>query len=356
MSLGVLLVLLGCGQGSQAPSAPADDCEAQTHEELRIPCFIDRAERAAEKGDAEGADAACRQIPAGRWSEECAFRAGEELARAGRVIEGVAFCGRAEVYARFCLTHVAWRLRPDPTWDPAEPSTALLPGQLVDASAPGLAELGRDKREAGLRDLRAGLWYRMLYGHGTADPAAARAAVGEDAWSAHMAWALEAVRLLAPWDRPLPSDLDARLRAAWDGEVSPPAGEPLPLERRVGRYSPGVPPRELGEVRAWPTFGGGVRLVSEDRETDLRIALVEALYFRETTTFEDLAPYLEDAASEVRWTAAWRSVGLLRPQPGEVLPFADHADPVVRALAQPPVAPPEREELGSPGRSQGGAP
>jgi hypothetical protein len=337
MSPWAFLALLACGD---QPGPATADCAAQTHEELRVPCFISQAERAAEAGDAVGADAACREVPAGRWGEECAFRAGEELARAGRVVEGVAFCGQAEAYARFCLTHVAWRLRPDPTWDPADPATAALPGQLVTAAAPGLAGMSDDKRDAGLRDLRAGLWYRLAYGQGSADPTAARAATGVDAWAARTAWTLEAVRLLAPWDQPLPADLTDRVQAAWDGTAAPPTGEPLPRERRVGRYSPGVPPRELGEVRAWPTFGGGVRLVSRDPTVDLRIALVEALYFRETSTAEDLAPFLEDTAPAVRWTAAWRMVGLLRPEPGQALPFADHSDPIVRALAKPPEGPP----------------
>lgn len=330
----IVLLLLACS-GSAEPVAQAPvDCADEPHEELRIPCWISRAEVAAEASDPVGADAACAQVPEGRWAEECAFRVGEELARAGRVVEGVAFCARAERYARFCLTHVAWRLTPDPTWDPKDPTLPGTLDALVTAAAAGLDGLPTDRRDAGLRDLRAGLWHRLYYGHGRPDPAAARAAAGEDGFAARTAWALEAVRILAPWDQALPGDLRDRVVAAWGGDV--PSGEPLPRARRVGRYVPAVPPRELGQVRAWPTFGGGVRLVSQDLDTDLRIALVEALFFRETTTADDLAPFLDDLAPEVRWTAAWRMVGLLRPAPGDPAPFADHTDPVVRALARPP--------------------
>ncbi len=335
-------LLLGACSGSpaEAPAADPEDCAALPHEELRVPCWIGRAEAAAEAGDPVGADAACREVPPGRWAEECAFRSGEELARAGRVVEGVAFCGRAEAYARFCLTHVAWRLEPDPAWSTADPAMSATVDAVVTAAATGLDALPSDRREAGLRDLRAGLWHRLYYGSGAADPTAARAASGEDAFAAHTAWTLEAVRLLAPWDQPLPAELAARLDAAWAGEI--PAGEPLPRERRVGRYVPAVPPKELGEVRAWPTFGGGVRLVSEDPETDRRIALVEALFFRETTTAEGLAPFLDHPSPEVRRTAAWRTVGLVRPEPGATLSFADHSDPVMQALARPPEGPPRR--------------
>jgi hypothetical protein len=92
----------------------------------------------------------------------------------------------------------------------------------------------------------------------------------------------------------------------------------------------------MGVVPAWPTFGGGVRLTVEDPLVDLRIAALEALFFRETTPAEAFLPGLEDPAGPVRWTAAWRYVGVRRPAPGEALPFAQHADPVVRALSQPP--------------------
>lgn len=334
----LLWVLLACTTAPEpgAPAAPAGpDCAAEPHEELRVPCWITQAEQAAEAADPIGADAACRQVPAGRWAEECAFRAGEELARAGQVVAGVSFCARAQQYARFCLTHVSWRLTPDPGWDPSDPATAALPGALVTTAAAALADQTPELRQAGLADLRAGLWYRLYYGHGSADPAAARAATGEDAWAAHTAWALEATRLLAPWDAPVPSDLDAQLLAAWTGQAPVPTGAPLPRERRVGRYSPGVPPKELGQVRAFPTFGGGVRLVAEDPAVDLRIAAVEALFFRETTTAEDFLAHMDDGVAEVRWTAAWRYVGVRRPDPGEVLPLSDHQDPVIRALGTP---------------------
>ncbi len=333
----LLWAILACGEAT----APAlveskEGCAALPHTELQVPCWITQAEQAAENGDVVLADEACRQVPTGRWAEECAFRVGEELARAGRVVEGVAFCARAQQYARYCLTHVAWRLTPDPQWDPSNPATSDLPGILVGQAGSALSGLPDSLRQEGLADLRAGLWYRMYYGHGNADPAAARAATGEDGPPARGAWALEAMRLLAPWDAPLPADLWDQLHAAWEGSAEVPRGEPLPRERRVGRYSPGVPPAELGSVRGQPTFGGGVRLVAADPVTDLRVAAIDAFFFRETTPAEAFLAWLEDPAPEVRWMAAWRYVATRRPNPGEVMPFAGHADPVVRALAAPP--------------------
>ncbi len=337
--IGLVLVWACSGSPEPVEAEIVPDCGAETFEELRIPCWIGSAERAAVAGDPERADAACSQLPPGRWAEECAFRVGEELARAGRVVEGVAFCRKAARYARFCLTHVAWRLLPDPDWDPSDPGSAALPAEVLERASRELEGLPEDQRVQGLAALRAGLWHRLYYGQGRADPAAGRAATGEDGPVARSAFALEAVRLLAPWDQPLPEDVIARVTRAWTGEDPVPVGEALPRERRVGRYSNGVPPAELQGIQTVPTFGGGTRMLGASPLDDLAVAVTEALYFRETTPPEAFFPFLDDPRGPVRWTAAWRATGLLRPVAGEAVPFAEHEDPKVRLLANPPSRP-----------------
>ncbi len=337
------LLLWACGSGTPtATPEPAADCALEPFAELQIPCWIGEAEQAAARADPAAADRACSELPQGRWAEECAFRVGEELARSGKVVEGVAFCGRAARYARFCLTHAAWRLRPQPGWVPSDPAAGGLPAELIAAAAPGLAGLPPVQRAEGLAALRAGLWHRLYYGQGRADPAAALAAGSEDGPAARSAFALEAVRLLAPWDQPLPDDLVARVARAFTGEDPVPVGETLPLDRRVGRYSVGAPPLELSEWDTVPTFGGGTRLVAPVPLDDLAVATTEALFFRETTPAEAFYPLLEDPRGPVRWTAAWRATGLLKPVAERPVPFAEHEDPLVRVLAHPPSVPPER--------------
>ena len=79
-----------------------------------------------------------------------------------------------------------------------------------------------------------------------------------------------------------------------------------------------------------------MRLVAAAPVTDLRVAAIDAFFFRETTPAEAFLIWLEDPAPEVRRMAARRYVATRRPKPREVMPFAGHADPVVRALAAPP--------------------
>ena len=93
-----LLWILGCG--AEAPSvnvaqealavdpAQLSDCEAIEFAELRTTCQVSSAAHAAAMGDDQGAWDACMTIEEGLWREECHFRAGEELGRAGRVIKG----------------------------------------------------------------------------------------------------------------------------------------------------------------------------------------------------------------------------------------------------------------------------
>ena len=51
-----------------------------------------------------------RRMLEGTWRDECHFRAGEELGRAGHTIPGLRHCGQAGRFARNCITHTVWRL------------------------------------------------------------------------------------------------------------------------------------------------------------------------------------------------------------------------------------------------------
>ncbi|MFN7144209.1 MAG: HEAT repeat domain-containing protein [Myxococcota bacterium] len=307
-----LAALLGCGEagaptGSAAPATGAATCAAEPFEQLRIGCYVEQGAIAARAGDAAGAEAACTALPEGTWRQECHFRAGEELAKAGKVPDGLAHCGRAGRFATFCTTHAGWS---------APPSDEPLAAWLV-----GVEHLPAELRAEGADIFTARWWFNRYYGTGTADPALAKAAPDAEAPHARGAWALEAVRLLD-------GDLDAA-RAAWNAGtvLTGPA-----LDRRLGRYdAPFKIPGEdaLPRVR---TFGGGKRFVGETPEEDLDIALIEALYFRERTPGAAFRPFLDDPRPRVRYTALRCYRTLPSPDAEAVLTARkDDADPIVAA-------------------------
>lgn len=289
----------------QALEAGADleSCAAVAFPELAIPCRVTVAARAGGQGDVELARRACEEVPEGLWREECHFRAGEELGRAGHTDPALRFCAVAGDFARNCVTHAAWGLPADPALREAHPAAVraamqefgVTVDQALAGAEPGVAQEARDT-------LLARAWFNLYVGSGQADPAPARLAEGEHGPHARTAFAAEAVRLLATSSA---EDLERRVLAVWAGDAPVPRGEPLPPERRVGRYvSPVVPTLARGLPHA-ATYGGGFRLVGESPEQDLRIAALEALFFREATPAESFAARVEDPEARVALTA-WK--------------------------------------------------
>jgi hypothetical protein len=308
-----LLLFLACS-GGEAPvvrplpeGAGPEVCADEPFEQLRIACLVESAARAGREGDADRAEAACAELPAGTWLDECHFRAGEELGRAGKVAPALAHCGRAGRFATFCTTHAGWGIPPG-----EEPLASWLAG--VPALPDTLQAEGADI-------LRARWWFNRSFGTGTADPALAKAAPPDEAAHARGAWALEAIRLTG-------GDL-AAARASWA------AGTVLtgaPLERRLGRYdAPFKVPGEDALARIW-TFGGSRRFVGETPEEDLDIALLEGLYFHEPVGADAFASFLHDPRPRVRYTALRCYRTLPSPHAREVLTaMEDDPDPIVAA-------------------------
>jgi hypothetical protein len=145
-------------------------------------------------------------------------------------------------------------------------------------------------------------WFNLYYGMGIADPRVAREASGDHAPHARTAFALEAVRLIAPWNKAAPKDTVKQVLALWKGQKKPLKGQPLG-DRRLGRYVTPIVPEDVRGFRHVATFGGGFRMVGESPEEDMVIASLEALFFRETTTADSFRPFLKDKRDRVRWTA-----------------------------------------------------
>ncbi|MFZ5477972.1 MAG: hypothetical protein ACOZNI_14455 [Myxococcota bacterium] len=298
-----MIWLLACG-GELPQGTGPEACDREPYPELRTTCLVEAGARLGREKDGAGAQAACDAIPAGAWRDECHFRAGEELGRAGEAPAALTHCGQAGQYATFCVTHAGWGLPPSDT--------------PLDVWLGGVPSLPPELRADATDILRARWWFNRFYGTGAADPRAV-----EDSPHARGAWALEAIRL---------ADGDvARAKAAWDtGETL--VGEPLPPERRVGRYDapfqiPGE--TELPRVR---TYGSGLRLVGESPAEDLDVALLEALYFRERTDGTAFAAWLADPRPRVRYTALRLFRVLPSPDVEATLTaMREDPDPVVRA-------------------------
>jgi len=320
------------------PVALAEVCDAQPFAELAITCRVQEAALRARRGEEEQAARACAQIPEGTWREECHFRLGEELATTGQAVPAVAWCAKAGWFARRCLTHAAWRLRPSeraelrtgPSELQAEGAELL---QAVEASLaahpdPGVAGEGRDA-------FRAAWGRRVFLGSGRADPGLARVE-GELGPALRTGWATEAVRLLG--QRALPPEAGSLLHLAWtEGRILEGSPDPDPPPERYPPFRPGPEDEGLPHL---PLYGGGLRLVGETVDEDADIAILHALYGHPAAGPEAFAVGLDDPRPRVRWTAA--KLFALTADPAERAARADtqadpHADPVVaRILSEAP--------------------
>lgn len=329
----VLLSLWGCGE--PAPVDPAGDalraggslssCAEVAFAELAIPCRVGVAAEAGKAGDVAVAEEACGLVPEGLWREECHFRAGEELGKAGHTDRALRFCARAGDFARNCVTHAAWGLPPEPGLSPAEPSRALAAlDEQLGVFTTGLAGAAPGVQGEGVDILLSRAWFNLYLGSGSADPAAARGAEGEHAHHARTAFALELVRL---GGAPPEQAVELALRV-WRGEAPAPTGAALPPGPKVGRHTSPIVAEALRARRHAATFGGGVRLVGDNVEEDVTIAVIEALFYQETTPPAVFAAYRDDPRLTVRLTA-WKLWGLTAPPEEVQAAIAAATDPVV---------------------------
>lgn len=328
--LTLLALLAGCGAAEEPapsiralpPGAGAEACDAEPFEQLRTICLVEAAARAGREADAPAAESACAQVPEGAWREECRFRSAEELALRGDAVAALRGCANAGRFARFCVTHVGWKLPP-----PEDGRAAVA---FPDAPAAWVAATAlisdADLRAEAEQIVRARWHFARVYGTGRADPAVVRAAAPEDAADARGAFALEAVRLLN-------GDLDAA-RAAFDADA-PLTGSTLPTDRRFGRYDGDLRVDAESALPFARTFGGGRRLVAVDPAEDRDVALLEALAFREPAApAEAFAAYLDDPRRTVRLTAIRHFRTRPSPDAEAVLTrLAADPDPAVAAHA-----------------------
>lgn len=315
------------------PTELLERCDNEPFAELAITCRVEAAARLGARGDTEGADRVCAAIPEGTWREECHFRAGEELGHAGHAVAGLRHCARAGWFGRNCLTHTGWRMPRDPTLHPGL-SPARLQGAFteLDAQVEGALAGAGDGLEGEGRDiLRSRFAFNVYVGSGRCEPAAAHL---PDPMGPvfRTGFAIEAVEQLGP---------DASVDALIDiwNEARPPCPIGPPRDGvEPGRTSlPLVAPGEQG-VPHVPIYGGGLRLVGQTPEEDMRIAALEAMFWREETTADTFLPWIDAESPRVRWTAAkllGRTAESSFSLPEKLTQISnDHADETVRWHAQ----------------------
>jgi len=321
-----ILALLACAEESQPASEfnprkealrawksdPLEllaQCARQPFEELRITCLVQAAANLGRDGEGEKAYDICQGISTELWREECHFRAGEELGRAGRTIPALEHCADAGWFGRNCLMHTAWNLPRDPDLGPGIATDRIeTAGKELLAAVDNALEGAGDGLEGEGHDLvMARFGYNIYVGSGDGSPAPAHIE-GPLGVVLRTGFAIESARLLDP-----PQDGDAhrpagvsveQILAVWNGEAPPPTGSGLEEGKRMGRYNtPVLSPFEAGKAYA-PLFGGGLRLVGETPEEDLVIAALEALFWLPHTSSESFQSWVDDPRDRVRWTAA----------------------------------------------------
>jgi hypothetical protein len=305
--------------GCAGDGAPSDLCGWPGAPEVAALCEVQRAVEAAKSGDAAGAALACGT--AGALRDECQLQVGEALARAGELTGAVGACAEAGELTPICLEYAAWILS-DALVDAAPGQTDAQAA--VDAFVEGLPPrplhlpLGSWELEA---SARAAAWHGIYAGSGSAAPAAARAARGDEAALARGAFAWEAVRLLR--GRVPDAGLIEAVIAVWEGERSPPKGSPLAGGCWQVRLTPRI---ELSSqlrnyaVRAYP---GGARFVVNDEALDLEIAALDAAWAHGVDPPDGVIQRLLAREELPAQLAAARYVGLLSeryPQISESLP------------------------------------
>jgi len=291
-------------------------CDAIALEGHRITCRVQVAADAGGRGEDALARQACEGLDEGVWRDECHFRAGEELGRAGHTDRSLRHCADAGRFSRNCVTHAAWGLPPDATLrsDDHEAVRAAMSefAQITETALDGAPE---GVAPEAMDQLMARAWFNLYVGSGVADPAPTKGLPPWQAAQARTAWAIEAARLRQGEDLVTAWVEDAVLR-----------GEPLADRSNVtGRYASPILPEGVQDHPHVATYGGGARLKVEDPTIDTRIAVLEGLYFVDRSPAEVFVPYLEDPTPEVAWTAA-KLLALADPETPR-----QHADPMLQA-------------------------
>ncbi|MCP4808161.1 MAG: hypothetical protein GY913_31105 [Proteobacteria bacterium] len=292
-----MIWLLACSTSEPVLEAPAtlEGCATLSLSSLQTTCHVQTAADAGHVGDDATAREACLRTPEGTWRDECHFRAGEELGRGGFTDLALRHCAEAGRFARNCVTHAAWGLPPNPdlTSDGQVEAAMTEFVQVVSTALEGAPE---GVAPEALDTLMSRAWFNLYVGSGVADPGPTRGLEEWQAAQARTAWAIEAARL---------SDLDTDgLVEAWATDTTL-RGEPLEdRDNVVGRYASPILPAAVETHPHTGTFGGGARLRVPEAELDIRIAVLEGLFFDEDTPPATFAAHLEDPVPEVRWTAA----------------------------------------------------
>lgn len=262
----LLLPLVGCRQDD------GDLCTDPASEEVATLCAIDQAAVLANAGQVEEALAVCQTVPEGRWRGECSFQVSEAMSLQGDLVGALALCSQASTFAQMCQGHVLW-LNSEHLVDrgPSDTDVQALVDDVVAAMPDGgLAGVGL----GGVA--RAAAWHGVYAGSGDSDPTAARQATGEHAPYARGAFAWEVTRLMGA---EVPADqLVAQVWAIWQGGRAPVTGPPSPVHCWDVRLIPRASVNSPHYDAAIRTYGGDLRFVDDDPQTDLLIATISAVY------------------------------------------------------------------------------
>ena len=286
----------------QDPDALLPVCDRQPFEELAVTCRVQAAANLGLRGEADRADEVCAMIPEGTWRDECHFRAGEELGRAGHTIPGLRHCAQAGRFARNCITHAAWRLprQPDLSPDRGAELIAAAWDELSVQVAAVLEGVGDGLEGEGMDLVQARFGYNVYVGSGRTDPGPAHLPhpVGS---VMRTGLAVEAVRLMEAAGQPVSVET---IVAIFDGTIPPLTGEAVTDREHLGRYhTPILSPFEAGQPHV-PVYGGGLRLASLAPGEDIVLAALEALYWLPHTPADAFLPYIEHEVTDIRRIAA----------------------------------------------------
>lgn len=302
----MLILLLACHDPNEslAPwprdvEALEERCQNENNESLQTTCWVQLASRLGEEQKEAKGHAVCHKIQSPLWKEECYFRLGEELSVGGSLDAGFRACALAGRFTRSCLTHSMWRNPSSQSLNSKTPLSLLLRNFQENQTAllSALHQISPDHQKEAEMNFLARYGYSIYLGSGILEvtPSYYKDKLGV---SFRTGYAFEWVRLHSSR-----TDLSLEeLLHDWTAQRFIKGDVDLQAFKKGRTYQARISPFER-DIPRIHLYGGGQRLVGTTTEDDVKIAGLEAFFWRTQTPASFFEPYILDPTKEIRLTA-----------------------------------------------------
>ena len=242
------------------------------------------------------------------WEWECAFRLGEELAAAGDLTVGLKHCSMAGRFTQNCITHAIWRSPKNHALN-SDISTSKIWAHAQEQSnlaMSNLQHLPDPLQKDALQQLQGSFGLHIYFGSGILNPEPAHL---KDIWGASLrtGYAMDRIRLATQskdrWTVQEIQTLYDNILQDWNNNTKR-TGDSHPNPWILGRYGEArLSPFEKG-IPKLKLYGGGKRLIHSTPIVDMKIALMEALFWYPHTPPAWFLSHINNSEDYIRFTAS----------------------------------------------------